>query len=104
MIDLNKPCEGIDYEIVPFDKGDNEQAWQALILRGPYAEHNFIFTGIQYSGKTQQLKFRLDVVFNNELIPADEDLQNYAFKVLTDIILNGIADGTLLIHDTNPDN
>ena len=103
MIDLNKPCEGIDYEIVPFDKADNEQAWQVLMLRGPYAQHNFIFTGIQYNGKRQQLKFRLDVVLNNELISADEDIQNYAFKVLTDIILNGIADGTLLIDDTNTD-
>lgn len=104
MINLNKPCEGIDYEIVPFDKADNEQAWQALILRGSYAEHNFVFTGIQYSGKTQQLKFRLDVVFNNELISADEDLQNYAFEVLTDIIRNGIANGTLVIDDANADN
>ena len=104
MINLNKPCEGIDYRIIPFDKIDNDQAWQVLILRGQYVEHNFVFTGIEYNGNRQQLKFRLNVVLNDELISPDQDMQNYAFDVLTDVILNGIADGTLLIDDKNTDN
>ena len=104
MIDLNKPCEGIDYQIIPFDKADNEQAWQVLMLRGPYANYNLIFTGIEYNGKTQQLKFRLDTVYNNELLEADEDLQNYSFDLLTDIIRNGIVNGSLVLDDKNTDN
>ena len=104
MIDLNKPCEGIDYEIVPFDKADHEQAWQVLMLRGPYANYNLVFTGIEYNGKTQELKFRLDVVYNNELLEADEALQNYSFDLLTDIIRNGIVNGSLVLDDKNTDN
>ena len=104
MIDLNKPCEGIDYEIVPFDKADHEQAWQVLMLRGPYAHYNLVFTEIEYNGKINSLRFKLDAIHNDELIETDKQLQDYSFDLLTDILKNGIADGSLMFNDKNTDN
>lgn len=104
MIDLNKPCEGIDYQITNIELVNDEQAWQASIIRGRYADHNLVFTEIEYNGKTQQLKFKLDVVVDNLLVAADLDLQNFAFDLLTDIIKNGIANGSLILDDKNTDN
>lgn len=99
MIDLKKPLEGVDYSVVPISFIDDENAWQVQVLRGDYADNYFIYTEIEYNGKTQQLKFKLDVVKDNEWVAADQSIQDYAFNILTDIIRKGIADGSLVIND-----
>lgn len=104
MIDLNKLCEGIDYQIIPFPEVDNDQAWVVSILRGSYTGYRLFFTGIEYDGTSGQLRFRLDVLNDSDFVSADGDLQNYAFDLLTDIIKNGIANGSLVIDDKNTDN
>ena len=99
MINLEKPLEGVDYTVVPIAMLDDENAWQVQILRGKFVDNYFVFTGIEYNGKTQQLKFKLDVVKDNEWVMADQPIQDYAFDILTDIIRKGIADGSLVIND-----
>jgi hypothetical protein len=104
MIDLEKPLEGVDYTLIPIAIIDDENAWQVQILRGKYADNYFVFTGIEYNGKTQQLKFKLDVVKDNEWVAADQSTQDYAFDILTDIIRKGIVDGSLVINDKDSSN
>ncbi len=104
MIDLEKPLEGVDYSVIPISSIRDENAWQVQVLRGKYADNYFVFTGIEYNGKTQQLKFKLDVVKDNEWVVADESIQDYAFDILTDIIHRGIADGSLVINDKDSNN
>ncbi len=104
MIDINKPLEGVDYTVVPISFIKDENAWQVQILRGLYADSYFVFTGIEYNGKTRNLRFKLDVVKDQALVRPDPDMQDYAFDVLNDIIHRGIADGSLVINDKDSSN
>ena len=104
MINLETPLEGVDYTVVPIAMLNDENAWQVQVLRGEYADNHFVFTEIEYNGKTQQLKFKLDVVKDNEWVMADQSIQDYAFDILTDIIRKGIADGSLMINDKDSSN
>lgn len=105
MIDLNKPCEGIDYVIVPLDGTDNEQAWQVVIQTGQFKDTAMLFTNIEYSGAKNQLKFRLDAVrVDGSDVIIDESMQDYSFSVLEDIIKTGLANGSIVIDDKDSNN
>jgi len=105
MIDLNKPCEGVDYVIVPFTEVENDQAWQVVIQTGEFKDTAMLFTHIEYSGPHNQLKFRLDAVnVDGTEVKITESMQNYSFKVLEDIVRTGLANGSIVIDDKNTDN
>lgn len=106
MIDLDKPCEGLDYEIQPFEQDNNEQAWFVKVLRGKWAGAMIWFTHVEYNGITSRLRFKLDAINGDSdttflLDTSDIDLQDFAFKILQDIIRNGIANGSIVLDDKN---
>jgi hypothetical protein len=105
MINLNKPLEQVDYNVIPHDMIDNENAWQVQLLTGDYKGKSLVFTGIEYNGSNQTLRFLLDVLdVDNNLEPATSDLEDYAFEILEDIIKKGIADGSILLNDQDSSN
>lgn len=104
MIDLDKPCEGLDYEILPFEVADNEQAWVVKVLRGTFANTMLGFTAIEFDGKSNRLKFRLDAIRDDDLDVTGDDLQDHAFNILQDIIRNGIANGSIVFDDKDTSN
>lgn len=112
MIDLDKPCEGLDYSIVPFQTDTSDQAWYVSILRGKWAKALLGFTHVQFDGTVNRLRFNLNAAMVEDdsdtgaymLDTSDIILQDYAFKVLQDIIRNGIANGSIVFDDKNTDN
>lgn len=100
MINLSKPCEGLDYEIQPVPEIDNEQAWCVAIKTGPYKGIMMILHHIEYNGKMQKLAFQIDAIdADGTLVVVDEGLSDYTFEVLQDIIKTGIANGSVTIDD-----
>lgn len=109
MIDLDKPCEGLDYDIQPFQQDNNEQAWFVKVLRGKWAGAMLWFTHVEYSGVASRLRFQLAGINGDSdttalLDTTDTDLQDFAFMVLQDIIRNGIASGSIVFDDKDTSN
>ena len=105
MIDLNKPLEEVDYNVIPIKIIEDENAWQVELLRGDHKNKKLVFTNIKYDGKKRSLKFLLNVVINGETLEKPtKDLEDFAFKILEDIINNGIADGSVVFNDQDSSN
>jgi hypothetical protein len=105
MIDLNKPLELVDYTVTPLEFVHDENAWQVKLLTGDHKGKNLVFTGIEYDGNKQTLRFLLDVLdLDNNLEPTSADLEDYAFEILQDIIKKGIADGSIILNDKDSSN
>lgn len=109
MIDLDKPCEGLDYDIQPFQHDNNEQAWFVKVLRGKWAGAMLWFTHVEFDGVSSRLRFQLNAIDGDSdqsylLDTSDIDLQDFAFKVLQDIIRNGIANGSIVFDDKDTSN
>ena len=113
MIDLNKPLEGLDYEVTRVPGHDNEQAWMVKVLRGSFKDVLIGFTNVMYDGISNNLKFKYSaaVVMDDSadtnvymMDTADPQLEDYAFEVLQDIIKNGIANGSVVFDDKDTTN
>jgi hypothetical protein len=112
VIDLNKPLEGLDYEVNRVPGHDNEQAWMVRILRGEFKDVLMGFTNVEYNGTSNSLRFKYSaaMVLNDSadtnvyvLDTSDIKLQDLAFDVLQDVIKNGIANGSIVFDDKDTD-
>lgn len=104
MINLNKPCEGLDYTIEPLENIDNTQGWIVVIKTGVYKNTTFLYTNVEYNGKRGNIRFRLDAIDNTQnSLSVDSNLEDYAFEVLQDIIRNGLANGSIVLDDKDSD-
>lgn len=100
---LNKPCEGIDYKLVPVDDADNDQAWDVLFLEGPFPETTIRYGAIKFDGERDCLTFNFFVVQSPDPTLSSEytELQEYAADVLEDILDNAVAKGQLVTGDAS---
>jgi hypothetical protein len=113
MIDIDKPCEGLDYEIRPLGI-DNEQAWMVELLRGPFSNCVLAFNHIQFDGHANTLKYQFHAWSTDQADSSDGNvthldntdpvLEDFAFKILQDVIRNGIANGSIDLYDNNTEN
>lgn len=101
MINLDKVCEGIHYELTPVDESDNRQAWHVRILEGDFTETVISFGNVALHEDNEHLSFNFSVISTPD-DTLDEDnvpLQDYAALILEDIMERAIADGSIVYGD-----
>ena len=105
-LDLNKPSEGLDYELIPVEYVDNEAAWDVRILRGQFTETVIRYGTIKVDGEKDYLSFDFRVVESpeEELSSDSVPLQEYAGDVLFDILERGMTEGWVYGQDKSKDN
>ena len=105
-LDLNKPSEGLDYELIPVEYVDNEAAWDVRILRGQFTETVIRYGTIKVDGEKDYLTFDFRVVESPdaELSSDSVPLQEYAGDVLFDILERGMTEGWVYGQDKSKDN
>ncbi len=105
-LDLNKPSEGLDYELIPVEYVDNEAAWDVRILRGSFTETVIRYGTIRVDGDKDHLSFDFRVVESPEsgLSSDDVPLQEYAGDILFDILERGMDEGWVYGTDKSKDN
>lgn len=85
--------ENVTYELVP--SPEHEQAWNVRILEGVYNETVIQYGAISFNehdGEEETLSFNFEIVQSpdSELSETDEDLQEFAGKLLEHIIVQAI--------------
>lgn len=96
-INLDKVCEGIDYELVPVEDHPNDYAWEIRILKGEFVESIIRYGNISFDGTRDCLTFNFKVVYSpSEATESDVKLQEFAGDILEDILDTAIAEGWLV--------
>lgn len=87
--------EGIDYELIPVEYIDHDQAWDIRILLGPFTETVIRYGTIRIDGVAEELRFDFRVVESPDLDVTSEDLelQKTATYILEDILERGMKEG-----------
>jgi hypothetical protein len=87
-LNLDKPCELIDYKLEPVVV-DGVDTWNVNLLRSPYDNVVIRYNNVSINESVEQLTFNFDVVdtpdssvYNIE----NTDLQQFAADVLEDIL------------------
>lgn len=85
--------ENVTYELVP--SPEHEQAWNVRILEGLYNETIIQYGAISFNehdGEDETLSFNFEIVESpdRDLSETDEDLQEFAGKLLEHIIVQAI--------------
>lgn len=93
MIDLEKPREGIDYELIPVDYVDNEAAWDVRILRGEFSETVIRFGTIQIDGIEECLRYDFRIVSSPDPDLGVNEMTQFVGDILHDILERGITEG-----------
>ena len=95
MINLELPREGVDYELIPVDYVDHEDAWDVRILRGPFTEVVIRYGTIRFNEIKDCLTFNFRVVEtpDSEISSEVEELQEFAADILEQIIERGATEG-----------
>jgi len=103
VIDLDKVCEGIDYELVPVEDNPNSQAWHIRILKGDFTETVISMGNVALADDADEpyLKFNFSIITTPDSTLTEEDisLQDYAATILEDIMERGIADGSVVVKE-----
>jgi len=94
--------ENVTYELVP--SPEDEQAWNVRILDGLYNETVVKYGAISFNehdGTDEQLSFNFTVVESpdNDLSESDEDLQEFAGRLLEHIIVKAIEAGEIEMQE-----
>jgi len=99
-INLNKKSEGVHYELIPSD--ENEQAWNVRILEGDFPETVIRYGAIGFNKIKDHMTFNFQVVSSPDpdLSSEVEELQIEAGNILEDIIAQGIADGSVMMKES----
>lgn len=100
-LDLDKPCEDIDYQLVPVFV-DDVQTWQVRLLRAPFDAVTIRYRNVEIDGKKEQLNFNFEVVEGDRTVD-DVELQEFAADVLEDIIEKAIKEGWLGTREQDDD-
>lgn len=102
---FQKVSEDIDYELIPIDETDNEQAWDIRILRGDFTETVVRFGNISIDEENACLRFNFIVVSSpDETVDVDRrDLQDHVADILESVLENAMTTGSLEIQDQDED-
>lgn len=94
--------ENEDYELVPVELVNNNQAWDVKLLTGDFAEAVIRFGNVAVDGGADVMTFNFTVIEDpyGDLDPdKNMDLQAEAGDVLLAIIEQSIEDKSLVIKD-----
>ena len=98
---MSKMTEGTDYELIPADQIENDQAWDVRLLSGDFIETVVRYGRIKFDGIRDCLTFDFKVVYSpvDGVTPDDVELQEHAADVLESILDDAVAKGTLVTGD-----
>lgn len=107
-LDLDKPCEDIDYQMRPATGEDGAQTWEILILRAPFDSSVIRFKNIALNGEGEDanLSFNFVVVETSDpdvVNTENVELQEFAADVLKDVIERALREGWLKSRETDDD-
>ena len=94
--------ENQDYELVPVELVNNNQAWDVKLLTGDFAEAVIRFGNVAVDGKADVMTFNFTIVedpYGDLDADNNPDLQAEAGDVLLAIIEQSIEDKSLVIKD-----
>lgn len=93
--------ENKDYELIPADMPENDQAWDIRILTGEFNETIIRFGNVSADGKNGNIRFNFFVIYApSEYINEDnKELQIVAGEILTDVIEHAIATDSLIMDE-----
>lgn len=100
-----KVTEDIDYQLIPSEGSDNDQAWDVRILRGDFAETVVRFGNIRFDDDNDCLRFNYVIQYTPDetLTEEREDLVSYVGDILESVLENAIDEGTLLENERTTD-
>lgn len=102
---FQKASEDIDYELIPAEEVDNEQAWDVRILRGPFTETVIRFGNIAVNEEQGCLNFNFVIIStpDDSLTEEREDLQHFVGDILESVLENAISQEALLEDERTTD-
>lgn len=100
-IDVNKVSEEVDYQFVPVEEVENEQAWDIRILRGPFVESVIRFGQVAFDGERDCLTFNFHLVYSpdEDLTTDNKEFQEFAADILEDILETAYHEGWLVTKE-----
>jgi len=94
--------EGTDYELVPADGTENDQAWDVRLMSGPFVETVMRYGNIKFNAEDGCLNFSFVIQSTPSGINEDDvEMQDYAGAVLESILEKAAQEGQLQLG--NPD-
>ena len=94
--------EGTDYELVPADGTENDQAWDVRLMTGPFVETVMRYGNIKFNAEDGCLNFSFVIQSTPSGINEDDvEMQDYAGAVLESILEKAAQEGQLQLG--NPD-
>lgn len=91
--------ENEDYVLIPVE--EHEDAWGVRITSGDFNETIVMYGAIGFNQIKDKLTFNFEIIEtpDSELTTENEELQAHCAKVLEAIIVNGVEDGSVKLHD-----
>jgi len=87
-LDLDKPSEHLDYELISAYDTEGNEFWNVSFLRSPYEDVTIRYNNVQLDGKEGMLRFNFDIIEskNPENTLENLEMQKFAADVLQDIL------------------
>ena len=97
--------EGVDYDLIPCDEVENDQAWDVRVLRGAFVETVLRFGNISFNEENDCLNFNFLVISspNSTANEENESLQMFAGDILQSVLEDAIANNALLTKEKDED-
>ena len=102
---ITSAAEGVDYDLVPCDQVENDQAWDIRILRGEFVETVLRYGNISFNEENDCLNFNYIVVSSPNTLATTENetLQMFAGDILQSVLENAISNDALLTKERDED-
>ena len=87
-LNLDKPSEHLDYELISAYDTEGNEFWNVSFLRAPYEDVTIRYNNVQVDGKEGVLRFNFDIIEsdNPENTLENLEMQKFAANVLQDIL------------------
>lgn len=87
-LNLDKPSEHLDYELISAYDSTGKEFWNVSFLRSPYEDVTIRYNNVQVDGKEGMLRFNFEIIEseNPENTLENLEMQKFAADVLQDIL------------------
>jgi hypothetical protein len=97
--------ENVHYKLIPASDV-NDQSWDVEIISGDFVETTIRFGNVAVNEVKDNMTFNFVVINTEEpeyINPENEDLQEYAGRILTSIIERSFDDDTIIMKERDDD-
>lgn len=105
-LDLDKPCENLDYMLSPVFDEKGTQVWNVNLLRAPYDNVTIRYNNVAVDGERGAMTFNFEIIEgeSEEMSLENKLLQEFAGDVLGDILDAAIRNKTLTAQERDDGN